>query len=279
MVLNLLPATPWEGLKRHSTINSEETKAQGQGFLTLEGSTTLRERPKYRFALLLPYLNVESLRDDDSLLLCLLRNRTQFPPSAWATLDLQQSSFGRHSGLLERIFDESCFSIAAESYGETLPYSEGPFHNTGGLIGFPNAEILFEAQQKLYSILRGVVSDLLRGCTRGPTESPKWEQAARSMFVITPASGPVTPATQFPRVAIGIGRAADRHVCSQPSSMGSLRELADTFANSARIIQQDAERELLSLQVGTCWNHTASALSQTLIVNDNRRPRIYAYQT
>jgi hypothetical protein len=115
---------------------------------TVGVAATLRERPSYRTALLLPYLNRQALVEDEGMLLCLLHNRTAFPPSEWATLDLQLSYFGRHSGLLGRTFNEMCFSIRDSNYGAASQYDEKLFHD-GALVGFPNAQILFEAQQYL----------------------------------------------------------------------------------------------------------------------------------
>lgn len=213
---------------------------------------------------------MKTVREDDTLLLNLLRNRTEFAPSEWATLDLQQTSFARRSGLLERKFNKTCFSIAKDSYGRSQPYSEDRFHKAGDLIGFPNAEILFEAQRNLYSLLRGVVVDLLPKSAGELAGNSKWRADAILMFQNEKSFN--TPAEQFPRHEIGIGRAADRHMCSAPLSACSVSELAETFAEHATIRQKDAERELLSLQAGTSCPCTSPIIRPRLISNDGNRP-------
>lgn len=208
----------------------------------LKASSNLSRRSTYRNALLLPYLSTQALIDDESMLLCLLQNRVLFSPAEWATSDLQLTYFGRRSGLLERIFNETYFYISdgVTAYGNPLAYDEDLFHDPGNLIGFPNAQILFEAQRKLYVLLREVVTDLLKSAEDMNQGNTQWIQDATLMFVKEPVF--------YPRDEMGTGEAVDRHVCSPPHTVV---DLANRISLSAEIRGQAAERELLSLQTGT----------------------------
>lgn len=212
--------------------------------MTISVSPTLIQRSKYRVCLLLPYLCSQALVEDDSILLSLLQNRSVFAPATWATLDLQLTYFGRNSGLLEREFNGTCFYVSdlKTGYGAPLPYDSDYFHKPGNLIGFPNAQILFDAQRRLYTFLRAVVEALLKTCKDPGTGDSKWLEQAEAMF---------SRGTRlFPLNDMGLGQAAGRHVCCPPHA--DLQSMAAIIILSARRRQQDAERELLFLQTGTC---------------------------
>lgn len=81
-----LPEDPWERLRKHSILVSEE-KTNQKGGSKQKQSQILATRPWYRSAFLLPYFNLRSLIDDESVLLCLLQSRTASSPDAWAPLD------------------------------------------------------------------------------------------------------------------------------------------------------------------------------------------------
>lgn len=224
----------WDGLRKHYAASKEEPHPGSAR--TGATSLTLCDREGYRNALLLPYLNKEALLGNTSVLLCLMHNRTAFPPEEWAMLDLQLISFGRDGGLLERRFNESSVSISTGihcGYGDCRPafdeFGVDMFHTPGLVIGFPNAEILFESQQKLYSFLRHIITDLLKDHKNEKTGDMQWFISAQNLF---PEKG-----NRFPRGIIGVGQAADRHICSPPSSIctstDSLRVSASRRAQHA----------------------------------------------
>lgn len=78
---------------------------------------------KYRQALLLPYLNVNSLSKDGSRMLRLVHHRIRHHPEDWVPFDNRQLLPGWHAGTFEEKFNSGCVTMFGEAYGEWKPFS------------------------------------------------------------------------------------------------------------------------------------------------------------
>ncbi|KXT10104.1 hypothetical protein AC579_9708 [Pseudocercospora musae] len=133
-----------------------------------------------RQSILLPWLNIGDLRDDNMNLLALLHHRIFGNPQQWLAFDTEQIRFGRESGLLETNYGRECFSTRADTYGHPRPFKIDELHR-GSIYGYPIAELVFEAQALLYSFLRKTVEIILRpeGAGEG---AEKWDEKANRSF-------------------------------------------------------------------------------------------------
>ena len=67
--------------------------------------------PTFRFAALLPYLDVSALKDNPSLIFALMHYRTQYTLEDWATFDMHQFRDPWKSGLLSLEFSPLCVAM------------------------------------------------------------------------------------------------------------------------------------------------------------------------
>ncbi|KAK4609970.1 hypothetical protein CLAFUW4_14527 [Fulvia fulva] len=138
-------------------------------------------RDKHRHKFLLPFLDLKDMASDPAKLLQLLEMRTQYPPAQHAWNDHQTTAFGRNSGMLAMRMSDVMISTQQASYGQSVGFEHEAFHRWE-TIGFPTAEILFEAQQHLYDFLAKVTAGILKGATGPATGCTAWLTAAAGAF-------------------------------------------------------------------------------------------------
>lgn len=117
---------------------------------------------------LLPWLDVESLKEDPARLLGLLNNRTRFSPEDWASHDNEVLMFGYNQGFLAIDYNPLCVVMTGSKYGELVPWDESAAHRLD-IIGFPRAQLILEAQAVLLTFLVQVVEGLVEGLESRPT--------------------------------------------------------------------------------------------------------------
>ncbi|KAI1421771.1 hypothetical protein F5Y12DRAFT_718039 [Xylaria sp. FL1777] len=122
--------------------------------------------PKTRHQLLLPWLDVETLKTHPHTLFALLHYRLHHPPQAWAAFDVKQLDFGWTLGLFKVRFARMGVMVHGPRYGELTKW-DSPAAHRGDILGFPRAELLFEAQAYLMTTLRDLVLQVLNGVDEG----------------------------------------------------------------------------------------------------------------
>ena len=143
-------------------------------------NVTWRKAREFREALLLPYLNLEVLRDDALKFLGLLYNRTKFDPEDWVSFDVHQTRTSWATGGFRTDFAECCIVFYGLNYGEVVPWNSDQVHRWD-IIGFPRGRLVLEAQHFIMQFLRKIVEDLLDGVDRVGL-SDKWIELANAGF-------------------------------------------------------------------------------------------------
>jgi hypothetical protein len=128
--------------------------------LTEEESKAVRLASKtYRDALILPYLNVETLKDDPTKLIALLRYRADYAPENWVTFDAEAMKEEFDHGAIANAWNKNCVVMFGTDYGKLVSFNKEQCHRWN-YIGFPRAIIVLEAQEVLLGFLRRTVDIL-----------------------------------------------------------------------------------------------------------------------
>lgn len=164
-----------------------------------EARPALLDQPQYRGALLLPYLNLESLMHDPMRLPALLHFRSAFALGEWAAFDSAQHKWGFESAYLAPQFNQLGVILHGGDYGKMVLFDKEDAHDWT-TVGYTRAVLVLEAQEILYGFLRRV-TDLLTvdaqpsGCSawRNLTStglSSPGEVEAWSPYINAPFSAP-----------------------------------------------------------------------------------------
>ncbi|TEY43689.1 hypothetical protein BOTCAL_0363g00100 [Botryotinia calthae] len=127
---------------------------------------------EYRDALLVPWLNLETLRDDPYKLLALLHARTKYSPEQWVAFDSHSMNAMWETGGLRTEYADCCVVLYGSNYGDVTPWDTAKVHRMD-IIGFPRGRLILEAQSIILKTLRGTVGDLLLGVDT-ESSSSKW---------------------------------------------------------------------------------------------------------
>ena len=134
------------------------------GTLDTDNNYGLHRRP-YRNALLLPYVNLEVLKKDPATFLNLLYNRVNYSPEQWAPYDNSLLDRQWEIGGFDLTYNGGAIIMHEQDYGKWTIWQERGAHSWG-VVGFPRAILILEAQELLPHILRGVVENLVEGLDR-----------------------------------------------------------------------------------------------------------------
>ncbi|KAK4918306.1 hypothetical protein LTR49_013856 [Elasticomyces elasticus] len=110
---------------------------------------------------LLPYLNVESICEKDRLLQLIVA-RTRYDAKQHLAYDLERTDIAFEHWHVKIVFNANAVVMCNEAgrVGELTPYDAERIHR-GDIVGFPRAQLAFEAQRVLSSFLSEIVSNLL----------------------------------------------------------------------------------------------------------------------
>lgn len=171
-------------------------------FLLVQGKK-VEKREQYRQTFLLPYLNIEESVQVPSSLFRLLELRRTTAPSRWAWIDyqvwhmalrqgltvtnlwltwLQSTKLPLESDMLGMKFSVSYYTTESGAYGQSVIYQKEASHQWQS-IGFPTAEILFEAQRDLYHLLSSLVESVLEKAEAGGPGKELWLPKAKTNFL------------------------------------------------------------------------------------------------
>lgn len=133
-------------------------------------ATQGKARRQYRNVCLLPYLNIQSLKDDPARLLNIVYNRVRFSPEQWTPFDNYLLSKQWKIGSLITSYNRNCVIMYGPRYGDLVSWKSDLAH-AWDIVGFPRAILVLEAQLKLSQFLRDIVEKLLIGSDTGETTS------------------------------------------------------------------------------------------------------------
>ncbi|KUJ15560.1 uncharacterized protein LY89DRAFT_783691 [Mollisia scopiformis] len=121
-----------------------------------------RARRPYRNICLLPYLNIESLKNDPARLLNIIYNRVKYSPKQWWGFDNYLLDKQWKIGSLSTPYNRSGLVTYGSRYGDLVPWQERSAH-AHDIIGFPRGILVLEAQMKLSETLKAIVEKLVEG--------------------------------------------------------------------------------------------------------------------
>ncbi|KAK4499654.1 hypothetical protein PRZ48_010172 [Zasmidium cellare] len=145
-------------------------------------------RQSLSFAMLLPYLALDTLKENPNFIYALLHYRTEYSLEDWATFDLHQFWDPWKVGLLSIDFSPMCVIVHGTEYGKSIPFDGASVHR-GDAVGFPRARLLLEAQAKLMQFLTKVFDLTLEGGDLDNPSSARWTAMCHEGFQ---ASGDVS---------------------------------------------------------------------------------------
>ncbi|KAK4506466.1 hypothetical protein PRZ48_000198 [Zasmidium cellare] len=135
---------------------------------------------RQRNALLLPYLNVESMAEEPNLLFGLLHNRSEHTLAEWVSFDAEQLRTGFHHGCLVKQYNTKCVVMHGDRYGELVPWSREACH-LWMVLGYPLARVVLEAQTVLLGFLRKIV-DFFAASAITPPGDTNWKALTKTGF-------------------------------------------------------------------------------------------------
>ncbi|TGO50030.1 hypothetical protein BOTNAR_0408g00060 [Botryotinia narcissicola] len=130
---------------------------------------------EFREALLVPWLNLETLRDDPYKLLALLHARTKYSPEQWVAFDNHSMTASWVTEALRTEYADRCVVLYGSNYGDITLWNTTKVHQMD-IIGFSRGRLILEAQSIILKTLRGTVEDLLLGVDT-ESSSSKCDQA------------------------------------------------------------------------------------------------------
>lgn len=132
-------------------------------------------------AILLPWLNVESLLEDPSRLFSLIQHRAFHHPSSWMLFDSSQLDQAHLYGI-ELELNSKAVMMTEEKYGELVDWDRTQTHSWES-VGYPRAQLILRAQQNLMKYLREVVTDIVKEPAEEPVDQPNWEALRQTDFL------------------------------------------------------------------------------------------------
>ncbi|KAH6625359.1 hypothetical protein C7974DRAFT_200064 [Boeremia exigua] len=117
-------------------------------------------RSANRKALLLPYLDLETLVKDQEALVGLVHHRKESHPQEWAPFDNEQLRRSWTLGLYESDFNHGAVTFQGSNYGQYTSWHADAAHRLD-IVGFPRGRLVIEAQATLMLFLRHVVRELV----------------------------------------------------------------------------------------------------------------------
>ncbi|KAI0808680.1 hypothetical protein GGR55DRAFT_180431 [Xylaria sp. FL0064] len=148
--------------------------------------------------LLLPWMDIETLKSHPHILFALLHYRTQYPPQAWAAFNIKQLDFGWKRAHFQVHFSRTWVLVHGPRYGELVDWDHSVSQSPGTL-GFPKAELLFEAQAYLVAVLRDLVLRVLIDVDENvPARTSKWRELTETRNFRCPNEIELWSSSTFP---------------------------------------------------------------------------------
>ena len=187
----------------------------------------LQEARKHRSAYLLPYINIEDLSKDSVNFIRLLHHRTTYPPQDWVHFDNAQLQPSCMQGGLEEKSAEGCVMMCDEEYGTWKDFDRIAVHR-GDAYGAIRGLLILEAQQRLMSFLRKMVTTILKDASASDQEKEASDRIRHQSLFHNMISHPPTSGQDSSKpTCIGINRGFRSRHCTH--SNRTLRHRALTL--------------------------------------------------
>jgi hypothetical protein len=181
----------YAGPRKNPKIRTIRTD-EGDYAITLELHTVkslsdanLRDQTlaSHRDSWFLPYLDVETLSEDPTLLLSLLHHRSSNEPEKWLTFDNANIVLVEHFAIMSNTFNRNCVVMRGPDYGKLVPWNAEQAHRWE-IVGFTKAHVLLTAQRTMFNLLSKCVKGLLTEATTPPelVVNSKWNSMIASDF-------------------------------------------------------------------------------------------------
>jgi hypothetical protein len=131
----------------------------------------------------LPYLDIETLSEDPTLLLSMLHHRSSNEPEEWLAFDNANVVLVEHFTIMSNTFNRNCVVMQGPDYGKLVPWNAEQAHRWE-IVGFTKAHVLLTAQRTMLNLLSICVKGLLTEATVTPELglNPKWNSMIASDF-------------------------------------------------------------------------------------------------
>ncbi|KAK5694016.1 hypothetical protein LTR97_009634 [Elasticomyces elasticus] len=145
------------GMSRTNSLQARFAAAREEQ----KGSSVART-PCWRSSWLLSTINLETLSRDPDRLLTLLHSRSSGTPEQLLILDLESTSAAFQECLVKVNYNCHCVIVCPEagSIGDMAPFESMQVHR-GDTVGFPRAELAFEAGHELSDMLLKLVTRIM----------------------------------------------------------------------------------------------------------------------
>lgn len=162
--------------ERRGVTSMELTQSNGGDFNWEDSRTN-----EFRYAMLLPYLGLDTLKDNPAFMYALMHYRTTYSLENWASFDLHQFRNPWKLGLISIDLSPMCVVVHGTEYGKLVSFDAASVHR-GDAVGFPRAQLLLEAQANLMQLLVKVFDLTLEGANLNNPSSTKWSAMCQEGF-------------------------------------------------------------------------------------------------
>jgi hypothetical protein len=121
----------------------------------------------YRDSWFLPYLDVETLSEDPTLLLSMLHHRSCNELEKWLAFDNANLGLVEHFIIMSNIFNRNCVVMQGPDYGKLVAWKAEQAHRWE-IVRFTKAYVLLSAQRTMFTLLSKCVKGLLMEATTLP---------------------------------------------------------------------------------------------------------------
>ncbi|KJX94247.1 hypothetical protein TI39_contig4205g00028 [Zymoseptoria brevis] len=128
---------------------------------------------RHRDLYLLPWLNVEVLAKDASLLPALMHYRSSFSPCAFAEFDHQQIDYSFRLDMLALEYNSHCVTMQGQNFGKLVHWDTDAFHRAD-MTSFARALLTFDAQHTLSTFLANAITLMMN------QSSGLWQESGQS---------------------------------------------------------------------------------------------------
>ncbi|OAR01728.1 hypothetical protein LLEC1_03268 [Akanthomyces lecanii] len=136
---------------------------------------TPKASQRLRRQLFLPWLNVDVLKTNPTVLFALLHCRTAYPPQLWYNFDKRQHSIAWFTGSVDVDFSRKCVVVYGNKYGSVVDWEDKAVHRAD-IAAFPRAMLVIEAQAHLMETLHNIAAKILDGVDEShPPRTSKWK--------------------------------------------------------------------------------------------------------
>jgi hypothetical protein len=252
---------PSFGSRGSGLFKSPRDNMKARTIATVSGNRSVAH--KYEHTWFLPYLNVETLAEDPSLLLKLLHLRTSEDIGGWRMFDRSQLHLAEDLSIIAPLFNKHCVVMAGPSFGQLVPWSYEGMHRHL-ISGFPQARLILTAEKAMLELLRKCVSGILCEISPPATLTPQ----TRWLELVVTGFGDMESQLGWPRGTI---ETMQRPVFTPNHLVQIIESRYDEARDHIELLQTDPEYfQLQASQISTAFTFEGEdeTIKWTLIADD-----------